>query len=1446
MTDPARAAKATGDARAERKRRPTVARRPVAPAGLDDLQQSAGNAAVNALLTGRVRPGGTQGGSPTRSAVAAVQRAPDPLQAFVEQWFKQHVVVGNTEFTAIAALPEDQRRAVLAEVRRRYGDEYIRRGQAGQLTGQPTGPKATDPVNAEDYWKKHGKAHLDAALERTVAKVDFQISGPGLRFDPGECSAFTHFALAGRMQRLEATDVSQLLDTPVPQLVDSVRVLDDLDRGADAYEPAVTERIVERLGLGLRQATSRLALPYALARAKAVADARATNPLGPALPGPVADPDPDAAARAQPLSLSLGATTTIEHGVAEALVSGTFVEFDEAAFGMLYVPQLVAAPRPVELDFERGSGDWKTVRVTKPADARPVDVANELFGSPEMAHLVAGWGSSFSFAFPPSRLLAEPYDSMWREHIEQDEGGGVLDLIRGRAPSDPLLGLDEEHAELRALDTAAAHPADGDQAAVVQRLEIIQAHLTAIATAAGPLGVADFVAPVLARIKTRMAACAADNAEAQKWSAHSATQISVLSEVKTGFDAITQQMFATGLPAVSTSDGEQLVGDVTGSMQGPTVEITNAYASVVSASDQLDVAQQRLVTAKQRMAAYPFDMADRMLALIRKRIAVVDDYATVPMQSYSRERLDALQAEISGQVAELRLAVVNGDGTAVNRLSELKTQLAMLDLQSTVGSMISTIHDLKGTLFASESWSPDTERESEIYDQLHAAIQPWSVLAGDYEQLWRAGKERDEKSMADIRRRVEALRQQTQLPTLIQAVASFQTDEAERQRMIAIGVMIAAALLAAVTGGLASGAIGGVAGAVVGAGLEALTFTAITGTLNTDQTFGGFMAELGINFATFGGLRAISGGAKLLAGGKLTLAQKAAEMTVEGLWMVAATKANEEIQARLSKGEKMTTQTASTIFGHQMLISFASRVIGRGANALVAGRAEINKLKEVQLYLAKQGEAEAVAQKFLDKGDDSLGAALVRADTESIRAEVTARQKIHEIASNPAEAKKHNLELTTGELATLAAATKTASRELTEREINALMQKVETQADHVIAEPAVYADLLAKHRQQGSGVVEGFDAAGSPTAKITPQAVDGSFGTPFTMHSRLGPEVESILATKGLPPSAVVGDYLAKRAADRAGALADLRTVSSAAELDALMEKTLGQAAVTARVRAVKLAASERLVDDVFGSTVKPSTAHELARVDRIDRPLLEQLKARGAPVVDSIGDALVKMASWPENAKAGLVKLAAHTGADATRILPKVMANLEIEGMNAWVTLASRQLNQPARLLDLEASLNKAIQLRGFATDLAVEVDYYKGKRITREERIREQADKAKFVKEQHKNIDVETSTERWELKRVNPEITTPDLFLSQIKEGVGKYTAIGIPSAAKGGGKLNFVDVEYGAQITIPGFDTAAMRATIEQYIARNPGARKTVDAIIIHIDLPSGPFELRVDVR
>src|SRR5262249_21633210 len=161
-------------------------------------------------------------------------------------------------------------------------------------------------------------------------------------------------------------------------------------------------------------------------------------------------------------------------------------------------------------------------------------------------------------------------------------------------------------------------------------------------------------------------------------------------------------------------------------------------------------------------------------------------------------------------------------------LTTLRSQLSTLDLQSTIGSTLTAINELKGELRHAESMAPDRAREEPIYNRLHAAMGEWMKLAAAYDAFYNAGHARDPATLGMIRARLTALREKTDLPALVHQLAMFAEDEGKRQRWIAIGIMIGAALLAAASGGIASGAIGGVAGSIVGAGIESLTFTAIT------------------------------------------------------------------------------------------------------------------------------------------------------------------------------------------------------------------------------------------------------------------------------------------------------------------------------------------------------------------------------------------------------------------------------------------------------------------------------------------------------------------------------------------------------------------------------------------------------------------------------------------
>jgi hypothetical protein len=125
---------------------------------------------------------------------------------------------------------------------------------------------------------------------------------------------------------------------------------------------------------------------------------------------------------------------------------------------------------------------------------------------------------------------------------------------------------------------------------------------------------------------------------------------------------------------------------------------------------------------------------------------------------------------------------------------------------------------------------------------------------------------------------------------------------------------------------------------------------------------------------------------------------------------------------------------------------------------------------------------------------------------------------------------------------------------------------------------------------------------------------------------------------------------------------------------------------------------------------ISPEAARELGRLSRLDQVLLEQLAKRGGAVVEQLGALLARVPGWSENARLGLVKLAVSDFAEAVRLLGKVSQHPDIEGLNDWVLLASRQVKQPSQLLDLEQSLDKAIELGRFHPDAAMEVNTTRG----------------------------------------------------------------------------------------------------------------------------------------
>ncbi|MEO7734616.1 MAG: hypothetical protein ABIY55_26910 [Kofleriaceae bacterium] len=259
---------------------------------------------------------------------------------------------------------------------------------------------------------------------------------------------------------------------------------------------------------------------------------------------------------------------------------------------------------------------------------------------------------------------------------------------------------------------------------------------------------------------------------------------------------------------------------------------------------------------------------------------------------------------------------------------------------------------------------------------------------------------------------------------------------------------------------------------------------------------------------------------------------------------------------------------------------------------------------------------------------------------------------------------------------------------------------------------------------------------------------------------------------------------------------------------------------------------------------ITPAAARELGRLSRLDQVLLEQLARHGAPVVEQLGALLAKVPSWPESARLGLVKLAASETPEAARIFAKIIQHPHIEGMTEWVLLASRQVKSPSQLLDLEQSLDKAIELGRFHPDVAMEVNHYRGNRVTGDQ-LRQERAQPGFDNRQHTNIDVETGGERWEMKRVGTVITKSETLLDQVQQGAAKYAKLGVPSLRRGGPKKNIVDVDFGDRIQLPGMDEAALRARVEKYLGRDQQISKFVDRFVLHFTADGTAIKIVVEV-
>lgn len=352
-----------------------------------------------------------------------------------------------------------------------------------------------------------------------------------------------------------------------------------------------------------------------------------------------------------------------------------------------------------------------------------------------------------------------------------------------------------------------------------------------------------------------------------------------------------------------------------------------------------------------------------------------------------------------------------------------------------------------------------------------------------------------------------------------------------------------------------------------------------------------------------------------------------------------------------------------------------------------------------------------------------------------------------------------------------------------------------------------------------------------------------------------------------------------------------LHRAGKVAESEKILTKLKGKVDAEVFSEAKSLFGRASTVEDLFGASTKISEDVRKA-LSNIDEAILKKLASSGDDAVESVGNYVSKAghdaarfindvgddavnlivrggskaraeadavfdlyksmgatrfkalhSAWRQDAVVGLAKFAKEgkKNAQVADLLAKVMANTEITGMESWTINASRVLKSPSQLLDLENSLDDAIKLR--ATDAATEMEvyYYKGKRLTYAEKevLRKQPG---FEKKALQNIDVVTSLERREWKRVNTAVHDDEHLMNQIYDARLKFRKAAVKRGA--GGKQNVGMVDFGDMLKGGQYEhnLDKVEATIRRNLRFDQIAKEYMDKLIIKIN---GHPDITIDI-
>jgi hypothetical protein len=772
---------------------------------------------------------------------------------------------------------------------------------------------------------------------------------------PGQMSTFmdTVFSAITANQDMSAVLLSTLAPISPDNLADAV------SRGiAELGEEGVPQRFPPGFASELRglyssrlpASLARVVPRYLVARNQAIRREKATQQKNlPLLP----EPAPGEIAVSHPL----------DPYVVSGLVAGT-VDFNYLKYREANPSERAEHTLNTDITFAFaiGRGLWTWVQVCSPPDATPEDVANKLYGTPEMAYRIIPAPPMFGF-YPGS--LIEPYRSQWMSEARGAEIGPndhqkryIQRLLSdGEMPEQAIDPAEEasaaaDHDDIALSQASKFKPTGTNRQDILLQMELIKRNLSTAEADASPFGgPAALVYPRDAVDKRlRKLREGEDPDEALKWGPHAAAQLDIVLRSASGI-AIAKARLADAAKATGRPE------KVPAYIFGPLSRMAQAYIAAAAASELVATGYERLAVADQlgktlqiEILEGALDSASELLGEAKTISHGRTDMAGGFEEEYRAELIKALEliesdpAKAAEIVEHMREHVKDLHERAV--VTNTRVQLDALG-----GSLDEAIQKC-----VDQDWSTDAaqlgglKRElaghRDICWALEQAYMPPNKEAQG--QGWNVVKSK-KADLATLLGRI-----QSKLESVHEKLKW--ADFAFRVFILAI-IALATAGFGVYLGGVAAGLeLGGVGTFLFVTGGEALFFTtATTLALEKDPSVGKFIEQFAINWATFGAMRGVSAiyrgvlgaAAKTLPGtlGEAMLALGAQSLV--GLELA-------DRQKRSATGQGLTESEARQIVAEGVLV---------GIIMMIGGRVAKDLMPEIQAQGGKLGQRLAAINK---------------------------------------------------------------------------------------------------------------------------------------------------------------------------------------------------------------------------------------------------------------------------------------------------------------------------------------------------------------------------------------------------------------------------------------------------------------------------------------------------